>query len=356
MKNPKVSVIVPVYNVSMFIEACLNSLVNQTLKSIEIIVVDDCGNDDSMIKVNKIAKNHLNVKIITHSVNQGLSEARNTGIKHCKGEYISFLDSDDFVDIHFFEELYNNAIKEDADIVCGNIYYYKNGNCYSDWVDYYNFKQGKKCVATPEDKQYNIYACAVWGKIYKKTLFTKHNLQFTKNIYYEDVPITFITTLLANKIILVNNVYLYYVQRTDSIMAVSNNSLKPFDIFKVYKVCDTYMEYVKHSFPKNYLVYKQILDNFKIFNTYNWYNGMQGEKNRQKFFFVMKDLFRSIDIKDNNFIQQQSLLTYKKVLGGIIYKIKIKLFGISVLKIKKYYSNKAKYYLLGIKILTVYTK
>lgn len=352
MITPKISVIVPVYNVSMFVEKCLNSLVNQTLQGIEIIVVDDCGCDDSMAKVTKIAKKHSNIKIIVNSKNKGVSESRNIGLRNSSGEYISFLDSDDFVDINFFEELYNNAIKEDADIACGNVYYYKDNNKYKDWVSYYNFKTDKNCVILPEDKQYNIYACAVWGKIYKKSLFTLHNVEF-KNIFNEDVPITFISTILANKIILVSNVYLYYVQREGSFMAESCSDIKPFDIFKVYMVCDNYMKYISSYLPEQYLVYKNILDNFKIFNTWNWYNALQVNKHKQRFYYDMKNLFKGINVKDNIFIQHSNLLTYKKVLGLICSKVKIKLFGINIIKIKKYY-NKTQYYFLGVKFLTIY--
>ena len=113
----KVSVIVPVYNVEDYLIECLTSIINQTLKEIEIICIDDCGTDNSINILKKYAKKDDRIRIISHKENKGLGPARNTGIKESKGEYISFIDSDDYISRDYLENLYNTIIKYDTDIV-----------------------------------------------------------------------------------------------------------------------------------------------------------------------------------------------------------------------------------------------
>jgi glycosyltransferase involved in cell wall biosynthesis len=103
--NYKISVIIPVYNVENYIRECLNSIVNQTIgiENIEVIVVNDCTPDNSMDIVEEYAEKYSSIKIIEHEINQGLGPARNTGLKHATAEYISFIDSDDFISENTYE-------------------------------------------------------------------------------------------------------------------------------------------------------------------------------------------------------------------------------------------------------------
>ena len=113
----KISVIVPVYNVEDYLKECLDSIINQTLKEIEILCIDDCGTDNSIDILKEYAKKDDRIRIISHKENKGLGPARNTGIKESKGEYISFIDSDDYISRDYLENLYNTIIKYDTDIV-----------------------------------------------------------------------------------------------------------------------------------------------------------------------------------------------------------------------------------------------
>ncbi len=106
--SPKVSIIIPVYNVEIYIKDCIESLVNQTLRDIELIFVDDCGNDNSMAIVEKYAKKDNRIKIVRHTKNSGLSASRNTGIEHSSAPYIMFCDSDDSYDKQMCREMLNN--------------------------------------------------------------------------------------------------------------------------------------------------------------------------------------------------------------------------------------------------------
>ena len=113
----KISVIVPVYNVEDYLKECLDSIINQTLKEIEILCIDDCGTDNSIDILREYSKKDNRIKIISHKENKGLGPARNTGINEAKGEYISFIDSDDYISRDYLENLYNTIIKYDTDIV-----------------------------------------------------------------------------------------------------------------------------------------------------------------------------------------------------------------------------------------------
>ena len=128
----KISVIVPVYNVEKYLDKCLNSLVNQTLKDIEIIVINDGSPDNSQTIIECYSKKYSNVKSYVKR-NGGISDARNYGLKYASGEYIAFVDSDDYVDLSMMEKLYNKAIENSYDIVECNLHMVDdNGNLLKD--------------------------------------------------------------------------------------------------------------------------------------------------------------------------------------------------------------------------------
>lgn len=112
---PKVSVIIPVYNTEKYLRKCLDSVCNQTLSDIEIICVNDCSPDNSLEILNEYAQKDNRIKVINFEENKGVSIARNTGIDSATGEFIGFVDADDFVDLDFYEKLYNKATETGAD-------------------------------------------------------------------------------------------------------------------------------------------------------------------------------------------------------------------------------------------------
>ena len=119
--NPKVSILVPIYNVSLYIERCARSLFDQTFENIEYIFVDDASTDDSLDILKKVLKQYpkrqKQVRIIRHPQNKGLASTRNTAIDASNGDYIAVVDSDDYVEKNMIEELYNFAVTKNADIV-----------------------------------------------------------------------------------------------------------------------------------------------------------------------------------------------------------------------------------------------
>ena len=313
MYNTKVSIIVPIYNVSKYIEQCLNSLINQTLHNIEIILVDDCGSDDSISKAEQFANKDKRIKIIHNQGNQGLSESRNHGLKYAKGEYVAFLDSDDFIDIEYYQMLYNAAKNCDADIAYSDVafYYSENNINYNGWFHERLFLDKPETVTSIDDRKSIIYSSCCWNKIYRRKFIEKYNFCFPKRLYIEDVPYTFFSVMLANKLVGVNDVNVFYRQRQDSIMSTAKKDKKSFDIFAIFKFIDNlFPEYSKYCLDAN--KYQKILDILKIQNIYGWYlKCPQIYKN--DFFILMRKEFSKIDITDNEYAGPWEKEKYIKV-------------------------------------------
>ena len=219
----KVSVIVPVYNVEKYLERCLDSLINQTLEDIEIICVND-GSKDNSPKILEEYKNKDNRIVIFNQENAGLSVARNSGMKIAKGEYIGFVDSDDWVDLDFFEKLYNSAISSGADIAV------------ADFVREHPNKKPKrlniteeKVYETPEDK---LLICktyregCVWNKIYRTEFLKSIDLWFVPGMYYEDRDFTVQSLYFSKKLVTVPNTYYRYFVNPKSIVKKGINKIQ----------------------------------------------------------------------------------------------------------------------------------
>ncbi len=219
----KVSVIVPVYNVYEYIDKCLDSLVHQTLKDMEIIVVNDGSPDDSESIIKKYEKKYKNIKYVVKK-NGGLSDARNFGLKYATGDYIGFVDSDDYVANDMFEKLYNKITKDKSDIaVCEFNYVYPDGKIIRSYsnLDY-----------TDEvDKKYLISPPMAWTRLYKKDLFKE--LKFKKDIYYEDLEMNPKVLLYTKKISFVDEGLYYYIVRNNSIMRQNTFNEKLLHIFDI---------------------------------------------------------------------------------------------------------------------------
>lgn len=200
MSSPKVSIVVPVYKVEEYIDRCLDSLLNQTLKDIEIILVDD-GSPDNCPKIcDEYAQKDARVRVV-HKQNEGLGYARNSGMEVAVGEYIAFVDSDDFVDIRMFEELYDVARGNDSDVVYCNIYkYYNEEKCFplpamTDRI--VNFSHGdivnnilKNMLGNePEKRKSRTYYMSVWHGIYRNSLLKSSHIKFLSERLYlsEDI-------------------------------------------------------------------------------------------------------------------------------------------------------------------------
>ena len=218
---PKVSVIVPVYNVEKYVEKCLKSLVNQTMQEIEIIVVDDGSKDGSKSIVDNYIKKYPDKIKYLYKENGGLSSARNFAIPYANGEYIAFLDSDDYAEPTMYEEMYNLAKKEDADMVdCDFIWEYPNKQKY-DYGVVYNRKK----------KEIEKARVVEWNKLIKREIIDSEKIEFPFGLRYEDVEFFYKLVPSLNKIAFLKKYFIHYVQRENSIANTQNTKTK--DIFKV---------------------------------------------------------------------------------------------------------------------------
>ncbi len=194
--RPEISVIIPVYNVEKYVGECLNSVVNQTFKNLEIICVDDCTKDRSIEIVENMQKNDSRIKIIRHEHNSGLAVSRNTGIKNAKGKYIFFLDSDDYMKPDTLEKLYNRIVSDKSDIAVSRAQAFYDSECEENKkrVQEHNkvFKN-QSCIKQIQITEQNFSYFAdnmlhvAWGRLYDSDFIKRNNILFIdKNIIYED--------------------------------------------------------------------------------------------------------------------------------------------------------------------------
>ena len=227
MNKSLISIIVPVFNVENHLDKCLNSLVNQSLKQIEILIVNDGSPDNSQTIIDHYVTKYPKLVKSFAKPNGGLGSARNFGLQQSKGEYIGFIDSDDYVKTDMFEKLYRKALKEDADLVIGEF----------EIVDEHGNNLGFTSITkhddiSNKDKTYALkYARnEAFNKLYHNSLFTEHNITFPSG-WFEDYPTTALLIEVANKIAYVEDPLMYYVQRDSSIMGQTRMfSEKYFDI------------------------------------------------------------------------------------------------------------------------------
>ena len=229
---PKISVIVPVYNVEKYIDKCLKSLTQQTLQDIEIIIVNDGTLDKSVEIIEKYVKENPSKIKYYEKENGGLSSARNYGLEYATGDYIAFLDSDDYVETNMYEEMYNLAKKENADMVeCDFIWEWDYGKKIFDKRREYKTKE--EMMKKPR--------VVAWNKIYKRKIINKYKIRFPEGLIYEDMEFFYKLLPHLNKISYINKYFVHYTQREDSI--TNKQTQKVEDIFKILdNIFDYYID------------------------------------------------------------------------------------------------------------------
>ena len=240
---PKISVIVPIYNVEQYLKKCLYSLVNQTLNDIEIILVDDGSTDNSKQILTSYQKKYSNIKVISKE-NGGMSDARNVGLGYATGEYISFVDSDDYIEKNMLEKLYQKATEKNYDIVfCDINIVYPDKNI----LRKAELQEDKELLTQEEKKQLliNCYP-VVWNKIYKKSfldncLYEDEGL-FKKGLWFEDVRMLYKMIPSISSAAIINEPLYYYIQRPKSITYTYSDRL-----YDIITNMDNILEYYKDN-------------------------------------------------------------------------------------------------------------
>lgn len=240
--NKLVSVIVPIYNVEKYIRRCVNSILNQTYTDIEIILVDDGSPDNCPQICDDYSKIDSRIKVI-HKKNGGLSDARNAGMAVAKGQYISFIDSDDYVSNDFIKTLLDTMISEDSDIVeCSIVKFYEDNHfgTYNDDFKITSFSTVDGLSALIAEKPFHQY---VWNKLYKRDLAL--DIPYAVGKLNEDEFWTYQVFGRASRITRINKTMYYYFQRSSSIMG-NNYNIKRLDALegKLNR-----QKYIEDTFP-----------------------------------------------------------------------------------------------------------
>lgn len=212
-KSPKISVIVPVYNVEKYLRECLDSIINQTLQDIEIILIDDGGKDNCPQIIDEYAQKDDRI-IAIHKPNGGYGSAMNVGLSHATGEYIGIVEPDDYIDLNMYEELYNIAKQYNSDIVKSCFY----ENLQTKQATVINKANWRENI--PEDRSFTIkeypyflyYHPSIWSCIYKKDFLIKHAIKFVEapGAGWTDNPFQVQTMCLAEKINYTSKAYYYW--------------------------------------------------------------------------------------------------------------------------------------------------
>ena len=221
-KEMKVSIIIPVYNVAPYVEECIQSVLRQDYKNLEIIIIDDCGMDNSMELVEELVKNSSrDIVILRHDYNKGLSAARNTGIKQATGDYIFFLDSDDFIETYCISVLVEIA-KDcvDADMVYGSSLRIREGYSSENIVNSNGFKRQYDNRRQIQRMMLNDtkFPLPVWNRLIKRRWLLKHNLFFKEGIVLEDLHWNFYAAKYVKSIVLCKRITHYYRYNPHGIM------------------------------------------------------------------------------------------------------------------------------------------
>lgn len=301
----KLSIIVPVYNVEKYLPKCLESLIKQTLKDIEIICVNDGSIDNSLAILKEFASKDSRIKIIDNQ-HQGVAKTRNTGIEQSTGEYIGFVDSDDYIDIDFFEKLYNSATKSNSDIAIASILKHKN------FFNIYNAKYTKEETAITiqdkiklcEDKKHFFFYA--WNKIYHSGFIKENNIKFSEGQIYEDVMFAIKALYYSNKIISVYGTKYHYIEHENSLTKYKDKTgEKEHDLIKAYSELQEFCNSKNIEIPERLNYYTK--ENFGFI--LNLYKGKYQSK------IQLFNIFTIATI--SNYSETRNLIT---ILG---FKIKI---------------------------------
>ena len=315
----KISVVVPVYNVEKYLEKCLNSIINQTYKNIEIIVVDDGSTDSCGQLCDEYAIMDKRI-IVIHKKNGGLSDARNVGIDNATGKFICFIDSDDYVESNMIEKLYSVCKETNSDICCCGKFIENTSNTkISNSKDFFicSSEEALERMLTINDIE-----TSAWDKIYKTSLFKNNDIKYPVNEIYEDMSTTYKVIDKAEKICHIPIPLYHYVIRNDSI------SHSPFYRKQLQLITNSQIikEFIYSKYPKlneaaEYFYYLQlitILQKIKYSSNFNDNKDIYEKLNndfKESFFKILKNKYMSFFKKNMiilQYLNQYRLLKFLK--------------------------------------------
>lgn len=285
-KAPKISVLVPIYNVETYLRQCLDSLVHQTFTDIEIICINDGSSDGSAAIIQEFQKSDSRIKVIDKK-NTGYGDSMNRGLKKASGQYIAIVEPDDYINLNAFEKLYDYASTYDAEVVRANYYTNKGGkNTKLSYVDQLDARR----IVNPRQHDWIFFqAPAIWSAIYKRDFLLKHDIKFlpTPGASYQDTGFNFKVWANATRAFFTTEAFLHY--RIDNESSSVNNP------GKVMNVCYEYAEIEKYL--KSHHLFEELgpLMEAAKFGAYYWNIGRLSRKLLPDFVAKIKQEYQEAD-------------------------------------------------------------
>ncbi|ETI67556.1 glycosyltransferase family 2 protein [Neobacillus vireti] len=316
--KPVISIIVPVYNLEAYLEKCIKSIIIQTIKNIEVILINDGSTDESGVICDSYASMDCRIKVI-HKKNGGLSSARNAGMKIASGEYIGFVDGDDYVDRNMFGELYWLCENTNSDISICKFGRELNENLSNEMTEKPFCEEMDKIEAMRQLFKGELYRFSVCNKLFKKSCF--ENIVFPEGRIHEDLSTTYKLFSNANKVVYTNYIGYIYVKRDNSILASRFNE-KRLDAFTGW---EEILAFMKQKYPQLSSEVNACFVYSCVDNGYYILNQVVGKKEREKYLLYIQSYVRKY-YKD---IIKNAALTvkYKKLIS--IINISVRLFILS---------------------------
>ena len=277
MKNPKVSIIMPIYNPGVYLLQSLGGILKQTLSEIEIICVNDGSTDNSLELIKEYAKKDARIHVIDKQ-NGGYGHSMNKGLQVAKGEYIGILEPDDFVDDNMFEYLYLSAKKYDADVVKSNYYEYEDKRKKNTFFEVLKgFQYNKIMSAYTNERIIHMRPC-IWSAIYRRDMLLQNHVLFneTPGASYQDTAFAFKVWVSAKRVVFLQNAFLHY--RIDN----SNSSVNSSG--KIFSICDEFnaiQAYLNENLEKRNK-FSKILQVLKL-DSYTWNLGRISKEYKEIF-------------------------------------------------------------------------
>lgn len=270
-KSVRLSIIVPIYNAEKFLEKCVTSLQKQSVTSVEIILINDGSQDSSLEICNRLALGDERIRVFNQK-NSGQSKARNVGLDNACGEFITFVDSDDWVDEDYYEKLIDAAQRHEADVACGSIIRERK-HSRKFRINYTK----EECFTYPQEKIDAAKVpdmCYVWNKIYRASYLNDLKLRFIEGMFFEDVDFVTRAVYFSNKIVTVPATFYHYWTNTNStVKTMRKSDKKRMDslISKKY-VLEFFRKYNLTSRPRNLIRKKNCIKLFglTILKSYEW--------------------------------------------------------------------------------------
>lgn len=310
-----ISIIVPIYNAEKYLDKCIESLINQTKKELEFILINDGSTDNS----EKIIKKYKDKRIkYFKNENQGIGKTRNFGIEKATGKYIMFIDSDDYIDKNMAKLMFDKAFSNSLDMVVCDYYKVINNE---------NIEEKLPSFKPTTLKNSPNLLCDInlspWNKIYKTSLIKDNNIRFVEDLKYEDAPFVIETLDKANKIGKVNKCLNYYV-----IHGNSETTVRDKRVFDILKIIDRIRKYFK---GKDYI--KESLDKLTVRIITNYTIQQRVQKDKKIGMKFIEESFKYLkqevpDYKNNKYYQNRSLLKRIIEKNKILTKMYVYLYDL----------------------------